>query len=84
MAQEVYVANETFACEISGENIVVHKGITRVRAGHPLYDAHSGAFDRVGDDVTYDVEEATAPPTPAPAPVAAPAAKHTSSSKPNK
>lgn len=63
MAQDVYVANETFACELNGENIIVHKGITRVRAGHSLYEAHSGAFDLVDTDLQYDVEEATAPPT---------------------
>jgi hypothetical protein len=62
MAQDVYVANETFACELDGENLIVHRGITRVRAGHPLYENYKGNFDLVDRDLQYDVEEATAPP----------------------
>ena len=36
--QTIYVANESFVTIIDGERIVVQKGTTRVRAGHPLHE----------------------------------------------
>lgn len=59
---DIYVANETFSAEVDGTPVVVHKGQTRVRAGHPLLDGREALFDRVEDEVQYDVEQATAAP----------------------
>lgn len=62
MAGDVYIANETFACELDGAPVIVHRGITRVREGHPLHQRYAGNFDKVETDIEFDIEEATAPP----------------------
>lgn len=59
---DVYVARDTFACEVDGENLFVHKGETRVRAGHKLLDIYPDAFELVGGAVQFDVEQATDAP----------------------
>lgn len=66
MAQDrsVYVATESFVADMDGVPTVVHKGVTRVRAGHPLLKVHGAFFEPVDQTVAYevDVEEATAEP----------------------
>jgi hypothetical protein len=59
--EDVYVANETFICELDGAQTVVHKGQTRVRAGHPLVETYPGYFD-AEEGPHFDVEAATAAP----------------------
>lgn len=58
----VFVANTTFATELDGAQVIVHKGQTRVRAGHVLLERAPGCFDPVDLDVHFDVEQATAAP----------------------
>ena len=60
---DVYVAKESFAWSgPDGENYQVHKGRTRVRAGHPLLAANPGYFELADVTVHYDIEQATAAP----------------------
>lgn len=59
---EVYVARESGASEVKGEVYTFTKGITRVRAGHPLLKAVPDYFEPVDDSVHYDLEQATASP----------------------
>lgn len=66
MARDVYIANETFACEVDSAPVVVHSGITRVRKGHELLDRYPHSFDIVDDGVQFEVEEATAAPVSQP------------------
>lgn len=61
MAKDIYIARETFICEIDGVQYNVNRG-ERVRAGHRLLDEQRERFDPVDDTVTYDVEQATAAP----------------------
>lgn len=58
----VFVANTTFATEIDGVQVIVHKGHTRVRAGHELLQRAGSCFDPVDLEVHYDVEQATRAP----------------------
>lgn len=60
MAADVYVCKESGAFEWNGDMVVVNKGVTRVRAGHPMLDAHPELFEEI--TVHYDVERATAAP----------------------
>lgn len=78
---DVYVCKESAAFEYDGDMVVVSKGYTRIRAGHPILAAHPELFEEI--TVHYDVprvEQATAAPgekrsvTP---PVAPPPAKPT-------
>jgi hypothetical protein len=58
----VYVATESFVALIDGENYVVRKGKTRVRAGHPLLQGREMWFSPADLNVDYEVEQATAAP----------------------
>lgn len=58
----VFVATETFMCEIDGEQIVVQRGETRVRSGHKLLSKYRGYFQPAEMGVHFDVEQATAAP----------------------
>ena len=58
----IYVAKESFACDVDGENYQFHKGRTRVRASHPAVKANPDYFEPVELEVHYDVEQATAAP----------------------
>lgn len=61
---DIYVARESFVCEIDGIPYHVTRG-ERVRAGHPLLNAQRGQFESVDSTVTYDmpaVEQTTAAP----------------------
>jgi hypothetical protein len=60
MAADVYVCKESGAFEWNGDMVVVNKGVTRVRAGHPMLAAHPELFEEI--TVHYDVERATAAP----------------------
>lgn len=66
MAQEnkgaVYVAIESGAATVNGQEISFIKGITRVRQGHPLLKGRSQFFAKVDDAVHYEWEAATAAP----------------------
>jgi hypothetical protein len=59
---DIFVANETFTIELSGQPQVIHKGITRVRQGHELLKRAPQYFDPIDLSVQYDVEQATAEP----------------------
>lgn len=59
---EIYVATESFSCEIDGHPVTVNKG-ERVREGHGLLKAYPAAFQRISDQpVKYDIEDASAAP----------------------
>lgn len=61
MAGNVYVATESVSGLLfDGEPIDLRRGVTRVREGHPLLEAHPGYFREL--DVHFDVEDATARP----------------------
>ncbi|TKG58892.1 Lsr2 family DNA-binding protein [Prauserella endophytica] len=60
MSAQIYVANESAVLYAGGQQYVVHKGVTRVRDGHPLLKRNSHMFKPL--DVHYDVEQATAEP----------------------
>jgi len=57
---DVYVCKESGAFEYDGDMVVVNKGVTRVRSGHPILAAHPELFEEI--TVHYDVEQATAAP----------------------
>lgn len=57
---KIFVAVDSAAFELDGEMVVVHKGVTRVREGHPMLKAHETLFKPI--DVHYDVEQATRAP----------------------
>lgn len=62
---DVFVANCTFATEIDGVPTVIHKGVDRVRAGHPLLAQNPQFFDPVDLVVRFEsagIETATAAP----------------------
>ena len=71
---DILVAKESFSTTIDGENITVHKGVTRVRAGHKLAKRYAAYFEPL--TVHYDIEQATSAPAEqrgAPKPAAKPA-----------
>ncbi len=59
---DIYVATETFSADIGGSPQMIYKGITRVRAGHPLLKGREALFAPVENSVDYEVEQATAAP----------------------
>jgi len=76
-SSDIYIARQSFATEIDGQSVIVQKGTTRVRAGHPLLKGREELFELL--TVQYDVEQATARPgehrgAPAPAPEPVPTA----------
>lgn len=60
----IYVATDSGAATVNKTEYVFHKGITRVREGHPLttITGFDVFFEPVDDSVHYDVEQATAAP----------------------
>jgi hypothetical protein len=61
---QVYIARDSGHAEIKGVPYVFHKGVTRVREGHPLVDlpGFENIFEPVDTGVHYDIEQATAAP----------------------
>jgi hypothetical protein len=61
---QVYVARDSGHAEIKGVPYTFHKGITRVRDGHPLtkLDGFEHIFEPADEHVHYDIEQATAAP----------------------
>jgi hypothetical protein len=55
---QVFIATESFTCEIDGEHYAVIKGKTRVRGEHPLVQDNPEYFKPVDDDITYELETA--------------------------
>lgn len=52
---EILVAKETFVTDHEGAPTVIHKGVTRVREGHPIATANPDLFEPV--NVHFDVVE---------------------------
>jgi hypothetical protein len=61
-ATEVYVATDSGSVEIKGESYVFIRGVTRIRAGHPILKAVPDSFAPAEDQLHYDTEQATAAP----------------------
>lgn len=61
-SDQVYVARESGAANVDGEDLVFVKGVTRVRGGHPLLKAVPDYFEPVDEAVHYEVEQATKAP----------------------
>lgn len=58
----IYVATDSFACEVNGTRYNVNKG-ERVREGHEILTAQPAYFEPLEDGrVHYDVEQASAAP----------------------
>lgn len=57
---QVFVAKESFSTVYEGAPIMVSRGVTRVREGHPLLKGREGFFEPI--TVDYDVEQATDEP----------------------
>lgn len=62
MSGEIFVANRTALIKFEGREIMLRRGVTRVRAGHPLLKGRESLFDAVGVDFEWPVEQATAAP----------------------
>lgn len=58
----VYVARESFFCDVGGEPTPVHAGRTRVREGHELLRRYPHAFEPADTGLAFEVEQATAAP----------------------
>lgn len=57
--RKIFVAVESFGCEVDGRPVLVSKGDT-VREGHPVLKGRESLF--VVQSVRFDVEQATAAP----------------------
>lgn len=61
MAKEaLYVAKANGFVVFEGRRVMLRKGVTLAREGHPILKSHGGMFELV--KVHYDVEQATAAP----------------------
>jgi hypothetical protein len=61
--ERLLVARESFEADVDGKSIVVHKGVTRVRASHPLVRGRELLFEPLDEHRDRpDVEEAIAEP----------------------
>jgi hypothetical protein len=58
---DLYVARESFWCDLDGVPTLIQKG-ERIRSGHELLRRQSRYFEPADTHVTYDVEQATAAP----------------------
>lgn len=55
---DILIARESgiiFAAD--GERYIIHKGTTRVRAGHPMLDGHEEMFAPLDTSVHYEVPD---------------------------
>jgi hypothetical protein len=59
---DIYVATESFSTVIGDEHYAVVKKQTRVRGDHVLLDACPEYFKPVEDELSFEVERATAAP----------------------
>ena len=57
---QILVAKESGVVVLDGQEVVVHKNITRARAGHAIVKAAPDLWEPI--KVHYDVEQATAAP----------------------
>jgi hypothetical protein len=57
---DIFIATDSASVEHDGERVVIHRGVTRVRAGHQLLKDYPDLFEPL--DVHFDVEQATAAP----------------------
>ena len=57
---DVYVATASFEAFVDGERVLVQRGKTRVRDGHPILKGREHLF--VPQTVRFDVEQATQAP----------------------
>jgi hypothetical protein len=55
----IYVAKESFSVLLDGEQVIVSKGITRVRAGHPILKGREQWFEPL--TVQFDVKTKAQP-----------------------
>jgi hypothetical protein len=58
----IYVATESGSSEVDGQPITFTRGVTRIRAGHPLLKAVPDYWKPVEENLTYEVEQATKAP----------------------
>jgi hypothetical protein len=75
ISNDIFVAKESFSVTLNGAPYAIHKGIDRVRKGHPILKGREHLFEPLS--VQYDVEQATAAPSEqrgAPAPTQTPVA----------
>lgn len=56
----IYIATESFSCNLDGVPVVVRAGETRVREGHELLRGREHMFKPI--TAHYEVEQATAAP----------------------
>ena len=60
---QVFVATQSGSAYVEGlGDVPFIRGVTRVRAGHPLLKGREYLFEPVDLTVHYDIEEATAAP----------------------
>lgn len=59
---DILIATETFTTEVDGVPQVIQKGVTRVRAGHPLAEQNPDYFEPADRHIHFDVEQATKAP----------------------
>lgn len=59
-SSQIFVAKESFSTVLDGQEIIVNRGQTRVRAGHPLLKGREIFFEPL--EVHYEVETADARP----------------------
>lgn len=57
---EILIAIDSGVVNVDGEMYPVTRGVTRVRAAHPLAKAAPGLFKPI--EVHYDIEQATSAP----------------------
>lgn len=61
-SDDILVAKETFTVHHDGVDIVVHKGRSRARAGHPIVQGREELWEPIDTSVHFDIEKATAAP----------------------
>ena len=57
---DILVATDSAVILYEGERVPIHKGVTRVREGHPMLKGHEDLFKPI--DVHYDIEDGTRRP----------------------
>lgn len=60
MSTQVYVATASFEAFVDGERVLVQRGKTRVREGHPILTGREHLF--APQTVRFEVEQATQAP----------------------